>query len=386
MGDRLFNLYDVFLIIAVFEALALAVFRTVLASHFRSGNTGGYFLAAFLIVTSIDLVTGLLMWNEAIVLTDTARQTGLALAFTLSHFARGPLFYFYVRTLLFKRASTNTSYVLHALPSLFAVLGVALMGVTTADLQSRSGNITTTQVASIVWYLSNGLSIFYALWCLVLLRRYLRKVKEQHSTVFTVEVIWLTVLSVCFLISWSWSILINLSADLIGGHFADAMGTSHNLIRFVLMNALVYCSLVCTNRLVNISLDKGSRAGSHVAREEVNPKEKNTQSRIESGISEQQLHLQPGITLDEFSERIGVSAKEVSAVLNGRLNTRFFEYINQHRIEEAKRLLSDPSENHLSITDIFTRAGFNNKSSFHRFFGRLVKVSPSEYRQSSQKG
>lgn len=49
MGDRIFNVYDVFLIIAVFEALLLAVFRMVLPASNRSGKWGSYFLAAFLI-------------------------------------------------------------------------------------------------------------------------------------------------------------------------------------------------------------------------------------------------------------------------------------------------------------------------------------------------
>ncbi|MDO6421943.1 helix-turn-helix domain-containing protein [Saccharophagus degradans] len=378
MGDRIFNVYDVFLIIAVFEALLLAVFRMVLPTSNRSGKWGSYFLAAFLIVVSVDFITGLLMWNDAIPLSQSFYSNGLVLLFTFSHFTRGPLFYFYVRALLFSGLQLRARHCIHALPALLAVVGVCVFGITTEDLQSRSGDVNTTQMASVIWYASNGLSIFYAAYALVWLQKYLQRLKEQFSSISSIEISWLMVLSGCFLISWSWSILINLSADLIGGGFADAMGTSHNLIRFMLMNGLVFYSLVCTSKIVNVRY----REPKQVAGKD----SKGVVEQIEWGIHELQLHLFPSINIDQYAEKIGVNAKAVSNALNRDLKTRFFEFINAHRVEEAKRLLEDSSKNNLSIAQIYTAAGFNNKSSFHRFFSRLVGMSPSEYRQQAQRG
>lgn len=377
MGDRIFNVYDVFLIIAVFEALLLAVFRMVLPASNHSGKWGSYFLSAFLIVVSVDLLTGLLMWNGAIPLSQGFYSYGLVLLFTVSHFARGPLFYFYVRALLFADERMQLRHYAHLLPALVAAVCVCIFGITTEDLQSRSGNLSTTKMASVIWYASNGLSIFYAAYALVWLQKYLQRLKEQFSSISSIEANWLMVLSVCFLISWSWSILINLSADLIGGGFADAMGTSHNLIRFMLMNGLVFYSLVCTSKIVNVSNTEQKQASVKNPEYIVN--------KIEKGISELQLHLYPSINIDQYAEKIGVSTKAVSSALNRELKTRFFEYINLHRVEEAKRLLADSANNDLSIAQIYTAAGFNNKSSFHRFFNRLVGVSPSEYRQQAQR-
>ena len=61
----------------------------------------------------------------------------------------------------------------------------------------------------------------------------------------------------------------------------------------------------------------------------------------------------------------------------------FNEFVNLHRINEAKRLLADTQLFNLSINEIYTQAGFNSKSAFHRFFSRLVGVSPTEFRKLS---
>ena len=103
--------------------------------------------------------------------------------------------------------------------------------------------------------------------------------------------------------------------------------------------------------------------------------------KIHRGISEQKLHLEVNINIDDFSNRIGVPSKLVSHALNNNLGKKFFEFINFHRIEVAKSLLADQSLKHLNILDILLMSGFNNKSSFHRFFNRLVDISPTEYRK-----
>jgi AraC-like DNA-binding protein len=37
----------------------------------------------------------------------------------------------------------------------------------------------------------------------------------------------------------------------------------------------------------------------------------------------------------------------------------------------------------MTVLDILLQAGFNSKSAFHRFFNRLVGVSPTEFRKQA---
>jgi AraC-like DNA-binding protein len=60
--------------------------------------------------------------------------------------------------------------------------------------------------------------------------------------------------------------------------------------------------------------------------------------------------------------------------------------MNKYRVEEAKRLLLDQSCSEMTVLDILLQSGFNSKSAFHRFFSRLVGLSPTEFRKQAMQG
>jgi YesN/AraC family two-component response regulator len=55
----------------------------------------------------------------------------------------------------------------------------------------------------------------------------------------------------------------------------------------------------------------------------------------------------------------------------------FVEYLSNHRVSEAKRLLANPG---ISVTDVAAAVGFPDPSYFTRVFRKQESVSPSEYR------
>ena len=59
----------------------------------------------------------------------------------------------------------------------------------------------------------------------------------------------------------------------------------------------------------------------------------------------------------------------------------FFEFINRYRVEEAKRLLASVDFKDETILELIYKSGFNSPSAFHRFFKRIVGLTPTEYRK-----
>ena len=76
--------------------------------------------------------------------------------------------------------------------------------------------------------------------------------------------------------------------------------------------------------------------------------------------------------------------KEVFAVINKHHGTNFFEFMKKYRFEEATRLLLDERCSDMTVLGILLQASVNSKSAFHRFFIRLVGVSPTEFRKRAQ--
>lgn len=92
--------------------------------------------------------------------------------------------------------------------------------------------------------------------------------------------------------------------------------------------------------------------------------------------------LDPACSLPGLAARLGVSPHHLSQVLNDRLGQNFFEFLAQHRVREAERLLTDPALAHLKLEEIGERVGYASKSAFNGAFKKLTGQTPSEFRRS----
>jgi AraC-like DNA-binding protein len=57
--------------------------------------------------------------------------------------------------------------------------------------------------------------------------------------------------------------------------------------------------------------------------------------------------------------------------------------MNRHRIEEAKKRLSDPAFANKNILEIMLETGFYSKSTFNTAFRKFTGSSPSDYRRNN---
>lgn len=121
--------------------------------------------------------------------------------------------------------------------------------------------------------------------------------------------------------------------------------------------------------------------------------EKSSLSRIEakeyvkemnSWMESEKPFLDSNISLADFTEKLHLSGHIISEVLNGLLKQNFYDYLNNYRIEEFKRL-SGMSENFSETNlNIAFEAGFNSKTTFNTAFKKFTKQTPSEFRSSFQ--
>lgn len=87
----------------------------------------------------------------------------------------------------------------------------------------------------------------------------------------------------------------------------------------------------------------------------------------------------PNLTLDEVAAAAGLSRAHFSSVFHKQTGVTFVRYVQTRRMEESKRLLSQPDR---SITDICYACGFNSLTHFNRVFRRGTGGSPSDYRKN----
>ena len=83
------------------------------------------------------------------------------------------------------------------------------------------------------------------------------------------------------------------------------------------------------------------------------------------------------LTLSDVADHIYVSQWHLSKLLNKYCGKNFSEILNTIRINEAKKLLANPS---YRIGDITEMVGFSDIAHFSRVFKKIEGKSPNEYR------
>lgn len=107
---------------------------------------------------------------------------------------------------------------------------------------------------------------------------------------------------------------------------------------------------------------------------------------LEAYMRAERPYLEGALTLRAVASRLGVSPHHLSQVLNQELGRNFFDYVNDHRVQEAKRLLLDPAKRNLTVLAIGFEAGFSNKASFNTAFRKFTDTTPSAYREREASG
>jgi AraC-like DNA-binding protein len=93
--------------------------------------------------------------------------------------------------------------------------------------------------------------------------------------------------------------------------------------------------------------------------------------------------LEPDLTLEQLAAQLKLRPKLLSQAINEGLGQNFFEFINTYRIEEAKRLLTDPADKKITVLEVLYAVGFNSKSSFNTVFKKQTGLTPSEFKNTS---
>ncbi len=106
---------------------------------------------------------------------------------------------------------------------------------------------------------------------------------------------------------------------------------------------------------------------------------KEIQEQIQSFFKDEKMYLISDLKIADVSETINIPSHHISQVLSERMNSNFYEIVNQHRIEKAKEMLQSGSLEKLSIQAIGEECGFSSKTSFYRAFKKVTAMTPTQY-------
>ncbi|MBZ4652658.1 MAG: hypothetical protein JG761_1458 [Proteiniphilum sp.] len=103
--------------------------------------------------------------------------------------------------------------------------------------------------------------------------------------------------------------------------------------------------------------------------------------KLEQLMQEEKIYLNPELRLNELAALLGTNRTYASQLIHNQRNLNFCDYVNDYRIQHAKKLLSETADEPLPIEEVALRSGFASNSTFYRVFTGKVGISPSRYRK-----
>ena len=102
-------------------------------------------------------------------------------------------------------------------------------------------------------------------------------------------------------------------------------------------------------------------------------------------VEERKLYLDPDASLDHAATLMAVNRNSLSNAVNRCTRDNFSVFLNEFRLKEAIRLMSDKQFQNRPLERIYGKAGFNSRMTFFRVFKKATGVTPTYYRKNIQR-
>jgi len=103
--------------------------------------------------------------------------------------------------------------------------------------------------------------------------------------------------------------------------------------------------------------------------------------QLQQLVQVEHLHRNATVSIEEIAHRMKVNRTYLSRAINRCTSNNFNAYINEYRIKEAVRLMSNDSDKY-SIEGFAFEVGFNDRKTFYNAFKKMTGLSPSDFRSN----
>jgi AraC-like DNA-binding protein len=102
-------------------------------------------------------------------------------------------------------------------------------------------------------------------------------------------------------------------------------------------------------------------------------------------MADERIYRHDNVTIGTLATKLRIPEYKLRRLINQRLGYRNFNvFLNNHRIEEAKAALADPTQAEVPVITIAMDAGFQSLGPFNRAFKATTGVTPTEYRKLNE--
>ncbi|WP_338766483.1 AraC family transcriptional regulator [Bernardetia sp. ABR2-2B] len=374
------NLLIITTAISLFTSLFLAFFLVVVKTKNKLSN---FLFAAFLLITAID--TSAPLFNLTV-----ATPSNLGMLRNALSFLQLPIFYLYILSVCYSDFKLKYKHLLHFLPFLAANLAL-LPRFYAVDIASKIDFIINRkemielQFNHILIHLQIAVYIFAVF---MILKKAKRLYLENNADKSSVSYNWLFQFTTVLTILYSVAFIKNIFK------FSDFQIVSEGIkIGIIVLQLFIFCWYLfkaINNPNLFRNIDSKLKLVKDIISEEkgnepltlTEKKYSEDLIKLKKYMNNEKPFLNPSITIQDISAAIEIPVRDLSLLINHKLEQHFYDFINIYRVENAMRILEDSTKNKITILEILYEVGFNSKSSFNTAFKKHTGKTPTSYRKT----
>lgn len=132
--------------------------------------------------------------------------------------------------------------------------------------------------------------------------------------------------------------------------------------------------------LVNSGLNRFSKNKPSSNNSELSPElQEKILKKLDYQVKQKKIYLNKDVHLIDLAKKCSTNPSYLSKIINSHYRANFTGFINELRIKEAQKLMSDAAYRSFSIEGIAETVGFKSKSVFNVAFKKYTGVTPSYF-------
>jgi AraC-like DNA-binding protein len=290
----------------------------------------------------------------------------------------GPIIYLYAQGVIFRDFKLSVESLLHLIPFLLLVITLLTLG------DQTPGTSEEMIINGLPWQFYLVSSFMYAHIFVYLgltyksLLNYRKIIKNKYSQIDQINLDWLSFSLKTFGLITLISLIHNFIA--LVENRSVFMVTLVLLLIFIFyfVNHVILKALRQPEIFAGITQNETTKyLGSNLTQDKI----EEYKNQLLELLNSEKPFLDPQVSLADLSEKLSISTKHLSQVINQSFNKSFFDFINSYRIQEARQILKESRDDKLTVLEVMYQAGFNSKSSFNTAFKKETGQTPSEFRK-----
>ena len=383
MSTVLFNTLDLALLFTIYQCVLFAFFLILIKKGKKQSNV---LLALFLLSYAAIPLDTLINFGEEFRQFSIDFSPNIFYVFGSAYWLEAVLLLFYVRSLIYKDFRFKKVDLLYLLPFLLYLI-YETNNWYMLDSATKIAILNGYHIEAEPFYtrfinlFRECFRTFCGLLCLLELRHYQKQIKNNFADIEDVDLTWLKILIVGFLIIRLQAVFVTLgymtSIDLHLTIDYSVLGQLSNFMVMFLISFLIFFSLGVSNLFHGI--DRATIANQE--KQSIDPAQI---SALTLYMQEHKPYLNHLLTLDNLAAQTFMPPRQLSQVINRHFNKNFFEFINSYRIEESKTLLNKEENAKITMLEVMAQVGFNSKATFNTFIKKTVGMTPTQYRKAQR--